>query len=821
VASAVANPATNLPAHGTSLIGREEAVQSVSALVLAGNGGLVTLTGTGGSGKTRLALEVARAALGWNCFAHGVWCADLAPVSDPLLTAGAIAVSLGIKEQAGRPARDTLIEALRPLSILVVLDNCEHLVEVCAALVEDVLRICPGVSILATSRQPLHVAAERVWHVPTLPTPEVSSLGSAADLATNPSVRLFVERGQALQSDLTLTDDTAPAIARICARLDGLPLAIELAAARARVLTPEQILTRLDDAFHLLVSASHTAPPRHQTLRATLDWSYYLLDSTERRCVECLAVFAGGFDLDAAEVIWSDPDNASAPDTLDVLTELVDRSFVIAQPQKQGMRYRLLEPVRQYAQELLAQHGAWDATRRRHAAYIVRLAEEAEAGLKGAQAEWWRLRLELEHDNVRAALRRALDAGEAQSALRICIALRNFWQQFGFRSEGRRWVENALALDAQVTPSIRASALQTAAVIAFHVGDYRSAKSRLEQAAQQWRALGDAAGLSSTLVYYGRTVSATAESRQEYEQGKALTQEGMRLNRELGNEWWAANALLFLGISAWEYADLEFGEAVLSEAEAAFTCLGDSHTHSHLLSKLGAVLRDRGNLARAGQLIQQSLSEARAINCVAGLAEALYFLAGWSRLRGDLVSATEQAVEAVGLQYQVSDAHLPNCLELVGGLLCEQGRVEQATRLLSAAATLRTSSGSPMPPILRATYERDLAIARKALGPTRFSRVWGEASTMSVEQAVEYARRRDTVAPQLARSDPLSRRERQVIALLARGYTNRQIADELVISERTVDGHVTHILSKLELSSRALAAIWAVEHQLAAARVGV
>jgi non-specific serine/threonine protein kinase len=795
----VATPLSNLPAHATSLIGREEAVQTVSALVHDPEAGLITLTGTGGSGKTRLALAVANQALTFERFSDGVWIASLAPAHDPLLVPGLVATSLGIPEQAGRSMRDTLRDELRSRSLLLVLDNCEHIVQAVAELAEELLGTCPRICILATSREPIRIRGERVWQVAPLPVAE--------------SVQLFVERARAVQSTFTIDEQSTRTIACICATLAGLPLAIELAAARAHVLTPDQILSRLDHAFSLLVSGSRTSPPRQQTLRATLDWSYDLLDPGEQELFEQLSVFAGGFDLDDAAAIWG----PTSRDILEALTVLVDKCLVITRSQPRGMRYGLLEPVRQYALDRLQQRGEWEATRRRHAAHFLHFAERAEDGLKGPETMDWQARMGLEHDNIRAVLRRCIDANEPETALRIGSALRNYWMQFGFRGEAGRWLSEALELPGEVPAAVRAGAIQTAAVIATGVSDYRTARLRLEQAVELWRKLGDVVGLSSTLVYLGRTVTVMAEKDDEYERGKMLLREGIKLNRDLGDIWWVAQALAFLGIAAWEHAELDLARASLQEADEVFTQLSDGHARSHLRSKLGGVLLDQGEVERAAEWIERSLSEARAINCVGGSAEALYFLARVERLRGDRVLATEHALEAAVFEYKMGDAaFVLNSLELLGGILGDAGKAELAIRLLSASSTLRQTAGVPMPPITRAAFERDVAVARGAIGDSRFGIAWADGSAMSIDEAVAFARSSDH--PSLPRTDPLSERERQVVVLVARGYTNRQIAEELVISERTVHGHVNHILTKLGLSSRAQAAVWAVEHQLATTR---
>jgi non-specific serine/threonine protein kinase len=807
----------NLPAHLPSLIGRETAIEVVSSLLDAAESGPLTLTGVGGCGKTCLALRVAARARDSGAFPDGVWLAELAPLRDPSLVPSVVAASVGVAEQPGRPIRETLIGELKARSLLLVLDNCEHLVEASAALSDELLRKCPDVRILATSREPLRISAERVWQVPPLPTLDVTERVSADEMRRNPSVQLFVARAQAVESTLTMTETTSRSIAGICARLDGLPLAIELAAARARVLTPDQILFRLNDAFRLLVGGSRTAPARQQTLRATLDWSYLLLKSPEQELFEYLAVFAGGFDVESAEAMWAGSVAPTESDLLDILTGLVDRSLVMAQPLSSGMRYRLLEPVRQYAERRLIERGAWNAARKRHAEYFLTLTEQAEEGLKGAEALAWKARVELEHDNVRAALRRCLDVHEPEIPLRIATALRNFWMQFGYRSECRRWLETALSIEETAPPAVRANALQSAGVIAFQEGDLRGARLRCEQATTQWRMLKDQAGLASTLVYHGRTVASMARTQAEYLHGKALLEEGIALNRRMGTAWWTANGFHFLGWSEWEHAELELAAAALREAERILVQLGDTHAHSHLSSKLGAVLRDQGDLARAEQLLQQSLSEARAISCMGGMAEALYFLAGLNRQRGDRATAARQAAECVELQHRLGDkAWLLMGLELLGGAAGDHELADRAAALLGGTRTLRESFGLPMPPILRPQFERDVTTARAALGRERFAKAWAEGSSMTLDRAAEYARQTDFASPltQASAVDPLSLRERQVIALLARGYSNRQIADELTISSRTADGHVAHILNKLGLATRAQAAVWAVEHRV-------
>lgn len=758
------NTTTNLPAQISSFVDRPRDMAEVRRLLATSR--IATLAGPGGTGKTRLALAIAGEVMDRSEYPDGVWLAELAPVGDALLVPGVVAASVRVTEQSGRAIGDTLREELRSRALLLVLDNCEHVVGACAALVENLLRNCPGLRVLATSREPLRIPGERVWRVPPLPTPDPRAQVSVDELAKNPAVRLFMERGQAVQSRLALTAETSQAIVGICARLDGLPLAIELAAARSLVLTPDQILNRLDDAFRLLVGGSRTAPDRQQTLRATLDWSYVLLTAAERQRFEQLAVFAGGFDLNGAEAIWSEAGEPGT-DALEMLTELVDRSLVMGQSHAGGVRFQLLEPVRLYAQERLAERGAWESARRRHADYFLELAEQGEEGLKGVDPEAWVARLELEHDNVRAVLRRCLDAGESETVMRFCSALRDFWRQFGHRNEGRRWLEDALALASDVPPRVRGNALQTAAEMAYAVGDFRGAKARFAQAADHWRGLDDRAGLGTVLGFYGRNVVNTAQNPAEYEAGKALMLESIALNHETGRLWWAARAMHLLGVSAWEHAELDLAAATLGEGEAIFRQLGASHAHSHLVLMLGGVLCYRKDLVGARRLLEQSLAQSLAINCWGGVADALYFLAELSRVLGDAAAAARQALECLLLEHRVSQAGwLVNSLELLGGLACDQGQPERTPRLLAAAAALRQDRGVPMPPILRPAYERDLATARGAMGAKRFAAAWTAGLAMTVDQLVEDARQTAAASspPQPSSADPLNQQVRQVIA---------------------------------------------------------
>jgi predicted ATPase len=454
----------NLPTHLTSFVGRGQEVSEARRLLARAR--LLTLTGAGGVGKTRLALQVATEVVG--DYPGGAWFVDLAPLHDAAFVPTAIASVLAAKEEPARPLIETLVDVLGGQSVLLLLDNCEHLVAACAELADRLLHACPGLRVLATSREALHIAGETTWRVPSLLLPE-ASLSSPEQVQASPAVHLFVERAAAVQPRFRLDEHNAGAVAAICRRLDGIPLAIELAAARSSVLSPEQIAARLVDRFAVLVTGSRTAPARQQTLRATIQWSYDLLTPAERRLLERLAVFAGGWTLEAAEAVCAS-DEIAPEATLDLLSGLVGKSLVQAEPQANGtIRYRLLETVRQYAEGKLADSGEAAALRVRHRDYHLALAGDAVDGLSGPDQVEWLERLEAEHDNLRAALAWCqADPNGADQEERLAGALGRFWRDRGYNREGFAWLMHAVRRRPGAVSGGRGRALNWAAVIAQH-----------------------------------------------------------------------------------------------------------------------------------------------------------------------------------------------------------------------------------------------------------------------------------------------------------------------------------------------------------------
>jgi predicted ATPase len=465
----------NLPAPRSSFVGRQRQMVEVKRALSMTR--LLTLTGAGGCGKTRLALEVARDLVG--AYPDGVWLVELAPLSEGELVPKALAEAVGTQEQPGRPITDALVRSMRTKEQLVVMDNREHLIESTALLVDTLLDSCPRLRVLATSREPLDVAGEFNWPVPSLSVPD-GQPSTVEEMESYESTRLFAARASYRRRDFSVTHENARDVATVCQRVDGIPLAIELAAARVGLLSVGQIARRLDDSLMLLTSGGRTVVPRHRTLRGALDWSHELLSEDEKEFFGRLSVFAGGWTLEAAEAVGAGG-SVEEHEILDLLSGLVDKSLVVEERQKSGVRHRLLEPVRQYAREKLEEGGESEEVRLRHAGFFLALAEEAEPGLQGPEDAEWLERLEAEHDNLRAALYWVLERGETELGLRLAGALSLFWEAHGHYGEGRRWLEEVLQKDGQASAAARAKALEGLGWLTYRQGDTDRAKAIAEE----------------------------------------------------------------------------------------------------------------------------------------------------------------------------------------------------------------------------------------------------------------------------------------------------------------------------------------------------
>jgi predicted ATPase/class 3 adenylate cyclase len=682
----------NLPRQLTSFIGREKEIAEVKRLLSTAY--IVTLTGPGGAGKTRLALQVAAdVAEGYQ---DGVWLAEFAPIADSALVPKTVASALNMPEQPGREMTETLVDVLRPKALLLVLDNCEHLLSACSELTDVLLRACPNLRILATSREGLGIAGELTYSVLGLSLPDSRGLATLESLRQFEAVRLFVERASFSQAGFVMTERNAPAVAQVCSSLDGIPLAIELAAARVKGLSVEQIASRLGDRFLLLTEGSRTALPRHQTLRATMDWSYGLLTESERVLLRRVSVFAGGFTLEAAEGICSG--EAVAPsEVLTVLLRLVDRSLVVARDRSRESRYRLLETVRQYAWQKLVETGEANEMQRRHLGWYLGLAEQADGKLRGPEQQVWLDLLEAEHDNLRAALEWSKrDPSLAGKMLQLATALLWFWQFHGHWSEGRRWLEAADSLGGEAAPYIPAKALRYASFLAVQQGDYARAAVLGQQGVTSSRESGD----EESLVYCRTVLGRIALHRGDCSQAAMLFEGNVDLCRKLNNEWLLGWSLSHLGFVARDQGDYARAAALHSESLALFQKTGDKHFTAWALRGLGIVALRRGDHKQAASFCRESLTLSREIGGVWQVEQGLAGLAGAAALKG---------------QY------------------------EQAARLFASAEALRTSLGRQRSISDQADYDKRVASTRAGLGDTAFAAAWTQGTTMTLEQAIEYA----------------------------------------------------------------------------------
>jgi predicted ATPase/DNA-binding CsgD family transcriptional regulator len=770
-------PPNNLPLTRTSFVGREREVVEVERALATTR--LLTLTGAGGSGKTRLALEVARNLLGAS-YPDGVWIAELAGLSEGALAPQAVARALGVQEQPGQPLTDTLVEALRDKELLLVVDNCEHLVEAAAELVDVLLTSCPNLRVLATSREGLGVEGEVRWPVPPLSVPDVQSPATVEELEGSESVRLFAQRAAERRPGFTLSPENAQAVAQICRKLDGIPLAIELAAARVGALSAEQISERLEDSLKLLTGGGRTRTPRQRTLRGALEWSHELLSAPEQVLFRRLSVFAGGWTLGAAEVV-APGEGVQEADVLDLLSNLVDKSLIVtAQTTGDGgVRYRMLEPVRHYAQELLEESGEAEEALRRHAAFFVALAEKARPKLRAAPQVEWLERLEKENGNLRGALSWALSAEDIVTAARLGWALWVFWRIRNHQLEGRRWMEQVLARRDELPLALRARAIMAAEAMAYAQG-------------------GD-------------------------EVVERHAQELMELSRRVGRDPHAeAYAHVGFGLVATARGDFE---AATEHVEAALPLLqesGEEDMAAQAHTWLGTVLLLQGDHEGAPRRFEEGLALGRSIGDRLSVCNALFNLAQLALAGGDYDVASRRFVEGIAPSEELGDrgnvAYILEGLGIVAGARGEAGR---AARLLGASEALISAIGLRGHTYYRpdrSLYESTAAAVRSRLGEEGFEEVRAAGRAMDFERAIEYALSEEDQAPPPA-SVPeypagLTRREAEVLRLVAQGMTNAQVAQELYLSPRTVNGHLNYIYRKLEVTSRSAAVRFAVEHGL-------
>jgi len=824
----VSAPRHNLPAPRDSFVGRERELAEVKRELASTR--LLTLTGAGGAGKTRLALEASRDLAG--VYPDGAWIAEFAPLSQGELVAQEVASALGVREQLGRSIEEALVEDLSSKRVLLLLDNCEHLLDACARLVDLLLGSCPRIRVIATSRERLGVAGEVVWRVPPLAVPEDAP--ATEELPEYGAVRLFLERARLRLPAFRLTPQNARAVAQTCLRLEGIPLAIELAAARMGTLATEQLAERLRDSLGLLSAGPRTAPPRQRTMRAAIGWSYGLLSEEEKEMFGRLSVFAGGFTLEAAEAVC--PGGfIEVGEVLDLLSDLVDKSLVAAETSRDGqVRYRMLEPIRQYAQEKLQESGEVSEVQGRHVAFFFAVAEEGEPELAGPEQRLWVERLEGEHDNLREAFSWVLERGEAELGLRFGAALWRFWYNRGSLSEGIRWMERVLAGSDPAPAPARVKALEGLGWLAQLQGDAERAQAAYGEMLRLSRELGENGNIATAL----NSLGTLAAARGDNERARALLEENLSVLQELEDERNTATILKrfhMLGLLGFlalnEEGDYARGATLLEESLELAREVEDSFLVGTMLSNLGYAALLQGHNERAGALCEEALALAHELGSAGvEIVPEASVNAGLAALaQSDHERAAASFKDALAVSQEAGrKPSVINALEGMAGLAGALGEATRAARLWGGAEAARQATAIALPPGERALHEPYLASARSQLGEAVWEEALTEGRTMSLEVVVEYALSKveskeetDSLAPPEPAKPPagkstgkLTPRELELAVLVAQGLTNRQVSTELGISERTAANHVANILRKLRLRSRAQIAGWAAERQV-------
>jgi predicted ATPase/class 3 adenylate cyclase/DNA-binding CsgD family transcriptional regulator len=777
------NLPNNLPAQLTSLVGREKELLDVRKLLHQAR--LLTLIGSGGMGKTRLSIQAASEML--DQYPDGAWFVELAPILDPLLVPRTTAMTLGLRDEPQRPVIDMLCDYLHKKKMLIILDNCEHLVDACAHMADRILHAAPDMRVLASSREALGIGGEVTYRVPSLGLPDIQHLPSVESLSQYEAVKLFIDRATSAIHTFAVTNDNAPALAQVCHHLDGIPLAIELAAAKIRVLSVEQIAKRLDDRFRLLTGGSRTALERHQTLRAAIDWSYNLLPPAEQVIFSRLSVFVGGWTLEAAESVCSD-ETVKREDILNLMEQLINKSLVVKDEVENESRYRMLETLRQYAREKLFDAEEGESMRKRHRDWFLALVEPVDPR-ESADLAWLNL-IESEHDNLRAALVWSQAMHEFEIGARIAFALTGFWEIRGYLQEGRKWLESGLAQREFLSKKVLAQTLFITRRFALKLGDYPIAEAYGKESVALFRELEDKRNLAWAL----RGLGGVYREINERDRSKPFFTEAMTLFQEVSDKRGILYILADLGNDAIINEDYKHGMTLINEHQSLAHELGDTFEIGYGLVVLGFAALYQGNVDESDKLFREGLALIRPFGD-----KALYIVC------------------LVGLAAITNKLHQP----------IRSARLWGAARHIYEITGLIPNEGWTH----QRVQEPTIASLRAQLGESAFEAACTEGHAMSIDEAIIYALESTEEVTQIAlpsqreaekqKYGGLTYREREVAAQIAQGKSNQAIAAELFVGLKTVEAHVTRILSKLGFTSRAQIAGWAVAKGLADAPQGL